>query len=101
MSTNLDRFHNATPEAPIEVGTCRACSGTIYDYELMRCGGCEEEIHKSCAETCDECGHDGCKACLTETEDGLLLCEACKPEPESEKPVTLVDVVRAATEKMS
>lgn len=104
---NLDRFScGVTTKAPDEVGICRACGGTIYDYEFRQCDSCEAQIHHGCTKECDECGHLGCKACLKENEEGLLLCEVCRQEQEqeeteSEQPVTLVGVVRAATEKLS
>ena len=90
-----------TPSAK-EVGTCEACSGVIYDYELDKCKNpsCEKRIHHGCADSCDECSGFGCKACLKEI-DGLLYCEGCKTETESERPVTFVEVDRAATEKLS
>jgi len=103
MSCNLDRFScGYTPKIPVEVGSCEACGGVIYDYELEKCGSCDSRIHHGCAEVCDVCGHVACKLCVKEDPDeGLLLCEACRPEPESERQVTLVDFVRAATEKLS
>jgi len=103
MSANLDRFScGYTPKIPVEVGSCEACGGVVYDYELDKCESCDLRIHHGCAEVCDVCGSTGCKGCVKEDpEEGLLLCEACRPEPENDRPATLVDVVRAATEKLS
>jgi hypothetical protein len=104
MEPSLDRFSQGyTPKEPDEVGSCEACSGTVYDYELIECNTCDAQIHKGCSEECDGCGMMGCKSCLKENDEGLLLCENCRPEEEieSEQQVTLVDVVRAATEKLS
>lgn len=101
MSTNLDRFNcGVTPKEPVEVGCCEACSGVIYNYELMKCGLCDARIHGGCSEECDGCGMLGCKSCLKENDEGLLLCEECNPK-EVEQQVTLVGMVRAATEKLS
>lgn len=103
MSANLDRFScGVTPKVPDEVGGCEACGGVIYDYELEKCDSCDARIHHGCAEVCDVCASAGCKCCVKEDpEDGLLKCEACRPEPENDRPATLVDVVRTATEKLS
>jgi len=103
MSTNLDRFsQGVTPKEPDEVGCCAACSGTMYDYDLIECDICGSRIHQSCIEVCDGCGRVGCKCnvCLVEI-DGLLYCEECKPKPEREQPLTLVQAVMALTEKPS
>jgi len=102
MSANLDRFAcGVTPKVPDEVGSCEACSGAMYDYELTRCGSCDARIHIGCSQECDGCGTMGCKICLKENDEGLLLCENCRPKPEVESEPTLVDVVRSATEKLS
>jgi len=103
VSVNLDRFAcGYNPTTPDEVGDCNACGSMIYDYELDKCESCDLRIHHGCAEVCDICGCVGCKGCVKEDpEDGLLYCEACRPEPESDRPATLVEVVRAATEKLS
>ncbi|HUS74327.1 MAG TPA: hypothetical protein VMY06_14800 [Sedimentisphaerales bacterium] len=102
--SNLDRFAcGYTPKIPVEVGSCEACGGVIYDYELEKCESCDTRIHKGCVEFCDVCSSPGCKCCIKEDpdDDGLLKCEACRPEPENDRPATLVDVGRAATEKLS
>ena len=38
---------------PKEVGTCKACGRLIYDYELITCEICEQEIHRDCAFECE------------------------------------------------
>lgn len=78
-----------TPKVPDEVGDCAACGGKMYDYEVIKCLACDAEIHQGCIETCDGelCGQIGCRACLTENEEGLLLCEECKYNEEIKKQV--------------
>jgi len=86
MSANLDRFScGFTPAIPDEVGYCAACGGMMYDYEAIKCPACDADIHQSCIENCEGngdkegklCGQVGCRACLNENEEGLLLCENC------------------------
>ena len=103
MSVNLDRFSQGyTPKVPDEVGSCEACGGVIYDYEFAKCQACDAQIHTGCIKKCDICGRKGCTICLHEyPEDGWLYCEECNPEPKRERPVTFVEVVRVATEKLS
>ena len=84
MAASLDRFScGVTLTVPDEVGDCKACGSQIYDYELDKCESCDARIHHSCMAECDECGEIGCKACLIENEEGLLLCEECKNKEES------------------
>jgi hypothetical protein len=78
MEPSYDRFRGGVmPRIPDEVGYCAGCGGMMYDYEMIECPVCEKKIHQSCLETCDGCGEHGCKSCLKENDEGLLLCEDC------------------------
>lgn len=81
MSANLDRFScGVTPRAPDEVGVCKACSGTIYDYELMKCDTCDAQIHQKCQVECKMCHHVGCMCCMfwDEKYSEWFCDESCK-----------------------
>ena len=74
----MDRF--AMPDGhtePKEAGSCEACGGVTYDYELITCPSCESPIHKGCQQPCKGCGLHGCSICLAEI--GLMewMCENC------------------------
>jgi hypothetical protein len=80
MEPSYDRFScGVTPRTPSEVGNCAGCGGTMYDYEVIKCGACEAQVHEGCIEVCEGegCGQIGCRACLTENDEGLLMCEDC------------------------
>lgn len=91
MQPSYDRFScGVNPKMPIEVGDCAACGGMMYDYEVIKCLACDAEIHQGCIEACEGegCGEIGCKACLMETDEGLLLCEECKNNEQSKTNVS-------------
>ena len=81
MSANLDRFSvGFTPQTAVEMGICKACGDIIYDYESTKCNLCEESIHEECAAKCEVCDIKGCKSCLKDDWDGVLVCEECQLE---------------------
>jgi len=77
MSERLEQFGTpcSQPE-PETVGSCGACGGDIYDYELAECD-CGKTIHDRCILICETCGIEGCRKCLTEI-DNYFYCEECK-----------------------
>jgi len=79
MSANLDRFAcGFTPRVPFEVGYCKACESTIYDYEKSTCNTCDEPIHDRCKCKCQICEMVGCGNCIEYDHEGFALCEECR-----------------------
>ncbi len=58
------------PEPDI-VGTCEACGGDIYDYELGQCDKCGTDVHTDCLVKCVKCAEEGCKKCMLEDKEML------------------------------
>lgn len=74
--SNYDRFSiGVTPTMPEEVGTCGACSGVMYDYELRQCPACGDQVHRGCLHKCDHCAKIGCKSCLEPDTEGNFYCD--------------------------
>ncbi len=77
----MDLEHFGTPcklTEPNIVGSCEACGGEIYDYELAECTSCGKEIHRDCEVRCITCDGQGCKGCLIKDSETLeYFCEEC------------------------
>ena len=79
MSANLDRFScGYTPKAAVEVGDCKACDGTMYDYEQTTCPACDAKVHRDCLRECWVCKTKGCGDCIVHQDMNLdYVCEIC------------------------
>ena len=69
-------FHQNDYES---AGGCQVCGGDILKYEYVLCD-CNRAVHMGCTETCEHCGHVGCKACMVDTDDGWFCLEECQEE---------------------
>lgn len=81
----MDRFSQGyTPIIDVEFGSCQGCGGVIYQYELAICGWCASEVHFGCLQSCERCGFEGCRTCLSKDPDTLeWVCEECRKEIQS------------------
>ncbi len=71
-------------------GSCAACGGQMYQYEVVACPACGAEVHRGCLVNCAHCNTQGCKDCMIQDEATLeYFCDTAGPEdsklPKSER----------------
>ena len=63
-------------------GLCPACNEWFdsIDDEKAECSNCAAIVHDSCIVSCAQCGHEGCRGCLTfDIDEGEFFCaEDCR-----------------------